>query len=71
MNSTPPVSKPPIRYHGRVFLFLLLVVVAPASVIAYVSDPHLSVWTFAPGLIASVAILGYVYTKWWREGRLG
>jgi hypothetical protein len=70
MNETTQPTKPPIRYHGRVLLFALLVVVLPATLIAYVSDPHLTLWTFAPGVIAAVAILGYMYAKWWREGRL-
>jgi len=70
VNESPPVSKPPIRYHGRVLLFLVLVVVLPASVINYLFDRHLSGWTFVPGVIAAVAILVYMYTKWWREDRL-
>jgi len=70
VNESPPVSKPPIRYHGRVLLFVLLVVVLPASLIDYLMDRHLSVWTFVPGVTAAIAILAYMYTKWWREGRL-
>jgi len=71
MSDDPRVSKPPIRYHGRVLLLILFVVVLPASVVSYLFDRHVTGWTLAPGIIAAVAILAYMYTKWWREGRLG
>ena len=70
MNESPPASKPPMRYHGRVLLFVVLMVVLPVSLINYLSNRHLSGWTFVPGVIAAVAILVYLYTKWWRAGRL-
>ncbi len=71
MNDQPPSGKAPISYHGRVLLYVVLLLLLPATVVDYLSNPHITVWTFAPGVLAAVAILGYLYLKWWREGRLG
>jgi len=51
-------------------LYVLVLVVLPVTVIDYASNPHVTLWTFAPGVLAAIAILGYLYLKWWREGRL-
>ena len=70
MNDQPQAAKAPIRYHGRLLLYVLVLVVLPVTVIDYASNPHITPWTFAPGVLAAIAILGYLYLKWWREGRL-
>jgi hypothetical protein len=66
-----PPGKPPMRYHGRVVGLMLLVFVLPATVVSYVAEQRISIWTFVPGVGGAVLILGWMYFKWWREGRLG
>ena len=71
MTGSGTGGKPPVRYHGRVIGVLLLTFVLPSILVSYLMQPRLSIWTFVPGVLGGAVILGWMYFKWWREGRLG